>query len=171
MSVFTEAQLPVARVPSPAWVTAPAGGEGDSHGEETALHRRCHHHSTASGPQSLHPPPHPPLSIHPHSPHPAPVTQGKSCCLGNKNTWGTGRWEMPGLVGAPGPMFPSLAPRSALGLSAVPLPSMQTIPGGWVIPSQNCILFCMPLFICYSKHVSFEFFIQSILASAACLGK
>lgn len=35
----------------------------------------------------------------------------------------------------------------------------------------NCIPTCMPLFICYSKHVGFAFFIQSILASLVCLGK
>lgn len=34
----------------------------------------------------------------------------------------------------------------------------------------NCNPTCIPLFICYSKHVGFEFFIQSILAFAVCLG-
>lgn len=153
----------------------PLQGRGDSQGQEAAGHPQA---PMVPPPQHGLWPTHSPSIC--HLTHLCPST----LTLHTLSLWrkaNPAAWETrtpgaqgdgrQGLVGAPGPMSPSLAPRPALGLGAVPLPSMQTIPGNWVIPSQNCIPSCMPLFICYSKHVSFEFFIQSILASAACLGK
>lgn len=114
----------------------------------------------------------PSTSVHPPSlPTPCPCDSRLILLPRKQEHLEHRRRETQELARAPGPSSPSFSPRSALGLSAVPLPFMQTIPDGWVVPSQNCIPTCMPFFICYSKHVSFEFFIQSILASAACLGK
>lgn len=172
----------MASVPSPAWeimqplwsILLAGAAEGEDLGmvrrqDHNHAHRQCHgcKAALACG-HSIHF--WPPTSV---SPHPIPVAQRKhlALCLA---AWETRRWEPQGLVRLQDPYSSLPSPEICPWLQRCDSPlhanHFQWLCDFWAA-CQNCIPTCLPFFICYSKCVSFEIFIQSILASVVCPGK